>query len=61
MIDAFVACGGQLDNGGHVKRDTMIKITKHDFGLTLDTEELINKINTDGLGEIDEFLLMMGK
>ena len=44
-----------------MKRDTMIKIIKHDFGLTIDIEELINKINTDGSGEIDEFLLMMGK
>ena len=33
MIDAFVACGGQADKTGHVKRDTMIKIIKHDFGL----------------------------
>ena len=63
MIDAFVAYGGQRDKGGHVKRDTMIKIIKHDFGLTIDIEELINKIDTDGLGEInfDEFLLMLGK
>ena len=42
MIDAFVACGGQSDKGGHVKRDTMIKITKHDFGLTIDIKEVMN-------------------
>ena len=52
IIDAFVACGGQPDKGGHVKRDTMIKITKYDFGLTIDTKELINKIDTDGSVEI---------
>lgn len=63
MIDAFVACGGQPDKSGCVKRDTMIKIIKHDFGLTIDIEELINKIDTDGSGEIefDEFSLMLGK
>eukprot|EP00581_Thalassiosira_minuscula_P003082 CAMPEP_0183746588 /NCGR_PEP_ID=MMETSP0737-20130205/66835_1 /TAXON_ID=385413 /ORGANISM="Thalassiosira miniscula, Strain CCMP1093" /LENGTH=149 /DNA_ID=CAMNT_0025982287 /DNA_START=660 /DNA_END=1109 /DNA_ORIENTATION=- len=63
MIDAFVVCGGQPGKGGHVKRETMIKIIKHDFGLTVDIEELINKIDTDGSGEIefDEFSLMLGK
>merc|ERR1712070_314002 len=53
MIDAFVACGGQNDKGGHVKRETLVKIIKHDFGLTIDIEELINKIDTDGSGEIE--------
>ena len=57
MIDAFVACGGQQDKSGNVKRDTLVKIIKHDFGLTIDIEELINKIDADGSGEIefDEF------
>ena len=53
MIDAFVACGGLLDKTGNVKRDTLVKIIKHDFGLTIDIEELINKIDTDGSGEIE--------
>lgn len=48
MIDAFVACGGRSDKGGHVKKETLIRIIKHDFGLTIDIEELINKIDTDG-------------
>jgi len=63
MIDAFVACGGKADKSGHVKRETLIKIIKHDFGLTIDIEELINKIDTDGSGEIefDEFSLMLGR
>ena len=40
-----------------------MKIIKHDFGLTIDTEELINKIDMDGSGKIkfDEFSLMLGK
>jgi len=47
----------------HYLGETMIKIIKHDFGLTIDIEELINKIDTDGSGEIefDEFSLMLGK
>ena len=53
MIDAFVACGGLQDKSGNVKRDTLVKIIKHDFGLTIDIEELINKIDTDGSGEIE--------
>jgi Ca2+-binding EF-hand superfamily protein len=53
MIDAFIACGGNPDKGGHVKKETLVKIIKHDFGLTIDIEELINKIDTDGSGEIE--------
>ena len=53
MIDAFVACGGEPDKGGHVRRETLVKIIKHDFGLTIDIEELINKIDTDLSGEIE--------
>jgi calmodulin len=36
-----------------VKKETLIKIIKNDFGLTIDIEELINKIDTDGSGEIE--------
>jgi len=56
-IDAYVACGGKADKTGHVTRDTLVRIIKVDFGLTIDIEELINKVDTDGSGEIeyDEF------
>jgi hypothetical protein len=37
----IVACG-----------ETLVRIIKHDFGLKIDIEELINKIDTDGSGEI---------
>jgi calmodulin len=30
-----------------------LQIIKQDFGLTIDIEELINKIDTDGSGEIE--------
>lgn len=61
MIDAFVACGGTTDKRGHVKRETLVKIIKQDFGLTIDIEELINKIDTDGSGEIEfeEFKILL--
>ncbi len=29
------------------------QIIKHGFGLTIDIEELINKVDTDGSGEIE--------
>lgn len=56
-VDAFVACGGNADKSGHVKRETLVKIIKEDFGLTIDIEKLIDDIDEDGSGEIeyDEF------
>mmetsp|Transcript_12920 Transcript_12920/g.18531 ORF Transcript_12920/g.18531 Transcript_12920/m.18531 type:complete len:150 (-) Transcript_12920:1269-1718(-) len=61
LIDAFVACGGSADKTGHVKRDTLVKIIKHDFGLTIDIEDLINKVDSDGSGEIEfeEFKILL--
>lgn len=53
MVDAFVACGGNNDKSGHVKRETLIRIIKQDFGLTIDIEDLINRVDTDGSGEIE--------
>lgn len=61
MIDAFVACGGEPDKSGCVKRETLVRIIKLDFGLPIDIEALINKIDTDGSGEIefDEFKALL--
>lgn len=53
MIDAFVACGGNPDKTGHVKREKLVRIIKHDFGLTIDIEALIDAVDTDGSGEIE--------
>ena len=57
MMDAYIACGGDEDLGGCVKRETLVQIVKEEFGLPIDIEELINKVDTDGSGEIefDEF------
>ena len=52
LIDAYVACGGNADKSGCVSADMLIKIIKHDFGLTIDIEELIRAIDTDGSGEV---------
>lgn len=61
MINAFVACGGQADKQGHVKKETLIKIIKLDFGLTIDIEDLISKVDLDNSGEIEfnEFKLLL--
>lgn len=60
-LDAFIACGGAADKSGHVSRETLIKIIKHDFGLTIDIEKLIDDIDEDGSGEIEfkEFRSLM--
>lgn len=34
-------------------RGALVKIIKHDFGLTINIEDLINKIDSDGSGEIE--------
>jgi calmodulin len=38
VVDAFVACGGKPDKSGFVRKDTLIKIIKVDFGLTINIE-----------------------
>lgn len=47
MVDAFVACGGNADKSGHVSREDLVRIIKHDFGLTIDIEELIDALVGD--------------
>ena len=53
LSDAYIACGGEEDLSGCVKRETLIQIVKEEFGLPIDIEELINKIDADGSGEIE--------
>ncbi len=52
-VDAFIACGGNADKSGCVERATLVRIIKVDFGLTIDIEELIDAVDTDGSGEIE--------
>lgn len=37
-VDAFVACGGKPDRSGFVRKETLVKIIKGDFGLTINIE-----------------------
>lgn len=37
-VDAFVACGGRPDKTGFVRKETLVKIIKGDFGLTINIE-----------------------
>jgi Ca2+-binding EF-hand superfamily protein len=53
LIDAFVACGGNADKSGCVKKDHLIKIIKIDFGLNIDIEQMIQEVDKDNNGEID--------
>ena len=63
VVDAFIACGGQPDKSGCVERATLVRIIKVDFGLTIDIEELIDAVDTDGSGEIEygEFKDLLSK
>ena len=51
-MDDFVACGGNRDLTGHVQRSRLVQIIKEDFGLSIDIEELISKVDADDSGEI---------
>ncbi|EEY53488.1 uncharacterized protein PITG_07146 [Phytophthora infestans T30-4] len=46
-----------MNKTGFVRKETLVKIIKGDFGLTINIEEMINKLDVDGSGEIefDEF------
>ena len=62
LIDTFVACGGNSDKTGYVQRETLIKIIKYDFGLTIDIEDLLNRIKLDSAHEgidFDEFKILL--
>jgi len=61
FVDAFVACGGNPDRSGHVLRDILVRIIKKDFGLTVDIDGLLSRIDNDGNHQIsyDEFKLLL--
>eukprot|EP00591_Stephanopyxis_turris_P003691 CAMPEP_0195525224 /NCGR_PEP_ID=MMETSP0794_2-20130614/25550_1 /TAXON_ID=515487 /ORGANISM="Stephanopyxis turris, Strain CCMP 815" /LENGTH=151 /DNA_ID=CAMNT_0040655633 /DNA_START=95 /DNA_END=550 /DNA_ORIENTATION=+ len=53
ILDAYIACGGNDDKSGAVHRDMLVQIIKGDFGLPIDIESLINKVDTSANGEIE--------
>lgn len=61
LVDAFVACGGQADKSGYILKDTIVRIIKHDFGLTIDIEDMISKVDHEGSGQIrfDDFKVLL--
>jgi len=63
ITDAFIAVGGNPDKTGFVKRETLVKVIKDDFGLTIDIEDLLDRIKMDSSsgGDInfEEFKILL--
>ena len=51
LLDAFIACGAG-NKSGIVKRETLVKVIKEDFGLTVDIEAMIQQYDPNGDGEL---------
>lgn len=52
-LAAFVAVGGEEDGGGIVKKNDLIRIINDEFKMTIDMNELIDKIDEDKSGNIE--------
>ncbi|CAM9122339.1 unnamed protein product [Ectocarpus sp. 12 AP-2014] len=52
LVDAFVACGGNLDETGSADVGKIVKIVKTDFGLDVDIEAIIDTLDVDGAGQL---------
>eukprot|EP00742_Colponemidia_sp_Colp-10_P002710 GILJ01002898.1.p1 GENE.GILJ01002898.1~~GILJ01002898.1.p1 ORF type:complete len:151 (-),score=28.94 GILJ01002898.1:365-817(-) len=52
LVDAFAAMGGKTDKTGSVRKDRLIQVIKHDFGLTIDIEAMIASIDRSGTGQL---------
>ena len=62
LVDAFVACGGNADKTGFVARETLVKIIKVDFGLTIDIVDLLDRIKLDSSADgvdFEEFKILL--
>lgn len=51
-MDAWLAVGGGSDGVGYVNANLLVKIIKHDFGLNIDIETLLKRIDTSGDGKV---------
>jgi calmodulin len=38
MVEAFVACGGNRDRTGNIRREALTRIIKDEFGLEIDLD-----------------------
>jgi calmodulin len=52
FIDTFVSFGGNSDKTGKIAFDHIKKVCEK-FGLTVDIQQMISKMDTDGNGNID--------
>ena len=52
FLAAFRACGSGPNKGQVVTRDELIKVIKHDFGLTVDVDDLMKNVDMNENGEI---------
>jgi len=57
MVEAFVAMGGKPDRTGFINAESLRKVIKDDFGLTIKIDELLDDLdsNNDGFVNFDEF------
>ena len=53
LAAAFVACGGDSDQGGCVDANVLIKLIKEDFGLSVDMETLIREVDPENSGKME--------
>lgn len=62
LVSAFVAMGGKDDKSGFINAETLRKVIKDDFGLTIKIDELLDDLdtNSDGFVNFDEFKILLG-
>lgn len=62
LIDAFVAMGGEKDKSGFISAESLHKVIKDDFGLTIKIDELLDDLDTnnDGFVNFEEFKTLLG-
>jgi len=60
-MNAFLAMGGELSGEGTIDTETLVKVLKRDFEMTIDIEGLIKDLDKDGSGKIgyDEFRYLL--
>eukprot|EP01067_Filipodium_phascolosomae_P007162 Filipodium_phascolosomae@DN5664_c0_g1_i1.p1 len=51
--DAWISLGGEADRRGDLNTETLRKVVKEDFGLTIDIDSLLLELDRDANGKID--------
>jgi len=62
LVDAFVAMGGNRDRTGFINAESLRKVIKDDFSLTIKIDELLDDLDTDddGFVNFEEFKTLLG-